>query len=118
MRLLKSLLTLVVLVLLGQALWQVVPPLFYNYQFQDAIRQEAMAASYNPRSSEDDIQENVLRKATDLNVPLTRDQIRVQRDGSRVSISAAYTVHVDVPWHPFDMTFTPSTQNSAMAGAN
>jgi hypothetical protein len=118
MRLLKSLFALLVLVVVVQTLWQVVPPLFNNYQFEDAIRQEAMAASYNPRSSEQDIQENVLHKAADFNVPLTREQIQVQRDGSRVSISAVYTVHVDVPLHPFDLTFSPSTQNSAMAGAN
>ncbi len=117
MKLLKSLFVFLVLILVADTLWQVVPPLFNNYQFEDAIRQEAMAASYNPRSSEDDIQENVLRKAADLNVPLNRDQLQVRREGTMVSISAAYTVHINVPLYPFDMSFTPSTQNKAMAGA-
>ncbi len=118
MKLVKSLLAILVLVILVQTLWQVVPPIFYNYEFQDAIREEAMAASYNSRSSEDDIEQNVLRKAADLNVPVSREELHVQRTGSSVSISAAYTVHVDLPWYPFDMTFTPSTNNSAIPGAN
>jgi hypothetical protein len=118
MRLLKSLLAILVLVVAVHTLWQVVPPVYDNYQFEDAIREEAMAASYNPKSSEQDIAENVMRKAADLNVPLDREQLQVQREGTQISISADYSVHIDVPLYPFDLTFNPSTKDSAMPGAS
>jgi hypothetical protein len=114
-KLVKSLIALVVLVVLVQTLRQVVPPLFYNYQFEDAIKQEAMAATYSSKS-EEDIRESVFRKAAALKIPLNREQIQVQRDSERVSISAAYTVHIDVPFYPFDMTFTPNSGATAVAG--
>ena len=60
----------------------------------------------------------VLKKAQDLDVPVTREQIKVQRSGvtgsGSVSIEAPYTVHISLPGYPFDLDFDPSSRNKGV----
>ncbi len=35
----------------------------------------------------------------------------VQRAGNDLTVNAEYDVHIDIPIHPFDLHFTPSTKN-------
>ncbi len=91
----------------------VVPVYWAYYQFQDAVESEARIQSYTTKS-ESDIRDTVWKKAKDLDLPLkSEDDIKVQRAGSGVAISTQYTVHIDIPVHPFDLNFQPSTQNKA-----
>ncbi len=113
MKHLKALSGVLILVGIGYVLWQVVPPIFNNYQFEDVIEQEARIGSYSNKS-EEDIQEIVFTKAKDLNIPLTREQIKVERNGNFVAISVAYKVHVNLPVYPFDLNFSPSSKNKGM----
>ena len=56
------------------------PPFFSNYQFEDAIRTEAQMDTYNTKT-EDQIRDAIFKKAQDLDVPVTREKIKVQRSG-------------------------------------
>ena len=56
------------------------PPFFSNYQFEDAIRTEAQMDTYNTKT-EDQIRDAVFKKAQELDVPVSREQIKVQRSG-------------------------------------
>jgi len=93
------------------------PPFFSNYQFEDAIRTEAQMDTYNTKT-EDQIRDSVFKKAQDLDVPVTREQIKVQRSGvtgtGSISIEAPYIVHVSVPGYPVDLNFDPSTRNKGV----
>src|SRR4051812_5795874 len=91
-----------------------VAPVYWTYyQFQDAIESEARIQSYSGKS-EADMRETVWKKAKQLELPLnSAEDIKVQRNGSAVAISTQYSVHIDIPFHPFDLNFTPSTQNKA-----
>ncbi len=113
MKHLKALSGVLILVGIGYILWQVVPPIFNNYQFEDVIEQEARIGSYSNKS-EEDIQEIVFTKAKDLNIPVTREQIKVERSGNFVAISVAYKVHVNLSVYPFDLNFSPSSKNKGM----
>ncbi|MGE0407133.1 MAG: hypothetical protein AB7O65_12620 [Candidatus Korobacteraceae bacterium] len=108
MRLLKTLFGLLLLAGLIQTLRQVVPPVFNNFQFEDAIRQEAHYGAYS-KQTEQDIREKIFRTAKDLDIPITREQIRVQKDGQSLSISASYKVGIDVPFYPFELSFRPAS---------
>ena len=44
---------------------KIVPPYFENYQFQDAIKNEATLDTYTPKT-EDDIRKVIFRKAQEL----------------------------------------------------
>jgi hypothetical protein len=93
------------------------PPFFSNYQFEDAIRTEAQMDTYNTKT-EDQIRDSVFKKAQELDVPVSREQIKVQRSGvtgsGSVSIEAPYIVHISLPGYPLDLNFDPSTRNKGV----
>jgi hypothetical protein len=92
-------------------------PVYYsNYQFRDDVRTEATLETYTSKP-EDAIRDAILKKAQSLDIPLTRDQIKVQRHGTQgtgsLTISAPYTVHIDLPGYPLDLHFDASTENKS-----
>ncbi|HXW90059.1 MAG TPA: hypothetical protein VEK33_05895 [Terriglobales bacterium] len=93
-----------------------VPVYYANYEFQDTIKTEATLETYTAKP-EGEIQAYIFTKAQQLQIPLTRDQIRVSRRGytgtGSLTISAPYTVHVDLPGYPLDLHFDPSTENKS-----
>jgi len=99
---------------------QLVPPFFANYQFQDAIQNEAVLQSYSNKS-EDEIRSTLFKKAEDLEIPIRQDQINVQRVGGAgygsLAISANYTVHVNLPYYPLDLQFRPASKSAPIPGA-
>jgi hypothetical protein len=96
---------------------KIVPPYFENYQFQDAIKNEATLDTYTPKT-EDDIRKVIFRKAQELEIPIHEEGIKVQRQGSQfagvVSIRANYVVHIDLPGYPVDLNFDASTENKSV----
>ncbi|MGH9516832.1 MAG: hypothetical protein ACRD3P_14265 [Terriglobales bacterium] len=93
---------------------KIIPPFFENYQFQDAVKNEATLDTYTSKS-ENDIRTAIFRKAQDLDIPITQEQIHVQRQGAQFSgsiiIRAPYVVHVELPGYPMDLHFDASTEN-------
>ncbi len=93
---------------------ELIPPYMTNYQFEDVVKNEAMINTYNTRP-EGDIRDEVFKKAQDLEIPVTKDEIKVQRVGAvgngSLIIETRYTVHVDLPGYPLDLQFNPSTRN-------
>ncbi len=91
-----------------------IPPFFSNYQFEDAIETEARMSTYSTKA-EDAIRESVFKKAQDLEIPIAKEQIKVQRFGYQgtgsILIETQYTVHVDLPGYPLDLNFHPTTKN-------
>lgn len=97
------------------AAWQIVPPELSNYSFQDDLRNLAMMAGSNPRQTDQDIMEAVLKKAQDHQITLTSEQVTVQRIGTpgapAVYVAADYSVPVSLPGYSFTLHFTPSSGN-------
>jgi len=106
-----GLLVIVAAVYLGVEL---APPYFENYQFADAVKNEATLDSYTSKT-ETDIRTAVYRKAQELEIPISEEQIHVQRQGGQGSavivIRAPYMVHVDLPGYPVDLHFDVATTN-------
>ncbi|HXY03605.1 MAG TPA: hypothetical protein VEI49_08490 [Terriglobales bacterium] len=93
-----------------------IPVYYANYELQDMIKTEATLQTYTTKP-EADIQMTVFKKAQDLDIPLSKDQIKVQRHGNTgtgsLLIDAPYTVHVELPGYPMDLRFDPSTDNKS-----
>lgn len=93
---------------------KLIPPYFENYQFEDAIKNEATLDAYSNKT-EADIRAIVFRKAQDLEIPITEEAIHVQRRGAQgsafISIRVPYVVHVDLPGYPLDLHFEPASEN-------
>lgn len=110
MKSLQAIFGVLLLVAVVLVIYKVVPPYFANQELQDAVTEEARINTYTPKT-EDDMRSTIFRKAQDLDIPITRDQIQVQRASNGVSISVAYTVHVDLPAYPLDLNFEASSKN-------
>src|SRR5229473_999941 len=79
---------------------KLVPPYFENYQFQDAVKDEATRDTYAPKT-ENDIRDSVFKKAQDYDIPVKKEGIPVRREGSQFNgtgnIRVPYVVHIDFP---------------------
>ena len=96
--------------------WMLIPPYFANYEFEDQIKNTAVSGTYTTKS-DDELRDIILKEAKDLDIPVTKNQVRVSRIGSSnmgLAIDVDYTVHVDLPGYPVDLHFHPSTQNKSM----
>lgn len=110
MKSLRALFGLFVVVAGFYLAWKLIPPYFNNYQFEDEVQNAALMNSYSTRSPEE-ISSDLAKKAAEYDIPLTPEQINVERNGNELSIWAEYTVHVDLPVFPLDLKFRPATKN-------
>ena len=116
MRIVFSLLLIVALLFLGL---KFIPVYYGNYSFKDFVDDETKRASYATGASADTIQDEVFKKAQELDIPLTKDQIRVDKSGAAgginpVTINADYTVHLDLLVTTTDLHFAIGSQNKPM----
>lgn len=93
------------------------PPYFTNYQFEDVLKTESQMSTYTSKT-EDVIRDEVFKKAQEMDVPITKEQIKVVRNGvvgtGSVSIDASYIVHVNLPGYPMDLHFDASARNKGV----
>jgi hypothetical protein len=92
----------------------IMPPYFANYEFQDSLDTEARMGTYSVKA-DDVIRDAVFKRAQELELPITKDQIKIQRTGpsgnGAVFIETEYSVHVDLPGYPLDLNFHPQSKN-------
>jgi hypothetical protein len=111
--------SLLILGALAFGLYRIVPPYFSYFQLKDAVVEIATLSAVGslPRSdglpgrsagAVQDIQEAVLVKAKELEIPLEREKIKVRREGQVVFISVSYTVPIDllVVGYSYPLAFT------------
>jgi hypothetical protein len=112
---LKALGGFLAIILVVVACFEVAPPLMANYSFQDDLRNVALMDGANFQKTDDDIRNDVLRKAKEQNLPIDGKQVTVQRIStpgmSSVYVAADYSVTVSLPGYSFDMHFNPSSGN-------
>jgi len=93
------------------------PPFFNNYEFTDAVKDEATRDSYSQKN-EGEIRKAIFKRAQEYDIPLSEDDIVVQRSGLQfngtIAVKAVYVVHVDFPGYPLDLHFDASTQNKGV----
>ena len=74
------------------------------YQFKDAAQQVVL---FGQQSEPEEIQANILAKATELNVPVSADDIKISRNGSRTIAEGSYVQAVPFfPNYPYPVKFT------------
>jgi len=109
---LKTLVTLAIVFGMGFGAFKIIPPYFANYQFQDSIETESrFALTGYPKRNQDDIQDEVYKKAQDLGLPVTRDDIHVDMTGTTCDISLDYSVPIDLMVYQFVVPFHDHADN-------
>jgi hypothetical protein len=111
--------SLLILGALAFGLYRIVPPYFSYFQLKDTVVEIATLSAVGslPRSDGlpgksaggvQDIQEAVLVKAKELEIPLEKEKIKVRREGQVVFISVSYIVPIDllVVVYSYPLAFT------------
>lgn len=110
---LKAIIVTAILILAIFAAVKVIPPYVAYYQLNDKV-QEIARFGVVERSTEDQIRQKVLKTIEDLEIPATKDNIKVTAGSTRVSISVDYTVPVDILFYHVDLHFTPNSENKSL----
>ena len=106
----KAILVTVILVFLVYAGVKLLPPYISEYELSDSMQEAARFASVT-RSSPEQIREKIVGKIKELEIPATKDDVKVTAEGGRVSITVDYSVPIDLMVYKFDLHFTPTTAN-------
>ncbi len=109
----KAVVWILILVALIYVSFRVVPVYLNNYQLEDAIKSEALYATYQ-RKAASDIRKTIYTKARDIGIQQIRQEdIRVETAQGMVSISVSYTVPIEFPGYTWNLNFNTATTNRA-----
>jgi hypothetical protein len=108
-------LTLIIMGAMLFAAVKIVPVYFANYEFQDAIESESrFALTGYPKRNQEDVRDEVWRKAQDLGLPAKKDDIRVALANGSVEIGLDYVVPIDLAVYQFTLQFHPHADNHSI----
>jgi hypothetical protein len=110
---LKAIIVTAILLLGVFAGVKVIPPYVAYYQLNDKV-QEIARFGVVEHNTEDQIKEKVFKTIEDLEIPATRENIKVIAGTSRVAISVDYIVPVDILFYHVDLHFTPNSENKSI----
>ncbi len=111
----KALVGLLVIIYVVYAGFQILPPEMNNYSFQDDLRNMALMAGANPHTTEEELRQEIIKKAQEHQITLAPESVTVQRIGTpgapAVFVGADYNVPVSLPGYSLTLHFTPSSGN-------
>jgi hypothetical protein len=98
-------------------LYRLVPVYVSEFELEDAIKNDALHATYSTKS-EEEIREAVIKHAKDYDIQLTPKQVHVQRNGGfgngTLNIECDYSVPLDFPGYSTTVEFHPSSKNQGV----
>jgi len=106
---LKAIIYTVILVAAVFAAVKVVPVYVAEYQLNDKISEQARFAVVN-HYSEDQVRDIIFKVIQDLDIPASREDIKVQNTTHGVMISVNYSVPVDFKVYKTEISFSPSSE--------
>jgi hypothetical protein len=92
---------------------KLIPPYLAEYQLADKMQEQARFAVVN-RYPEEKIRDTIFQEAQSLEIPVTREDIKVMASQAEVRISVDYTVPVDMIVYKMQLHFTPSSANKSL----
>lgn len=110
---LKAILVIAIIVFVIYAAVKILPPYIAEYQLADKMTEQARFGVVN-RFTEEQIRATVFKEAQDLDIPITKEDIKVLASPSVVRISVDYTIPVDLIVYKLDLHFTPSSENKSL----
>ena len=88
---------------------KIVPVYVAEYELKDKITEQARFAIVN-RYSEDQVRDIIFKVIQDLDIPATREDIKVQNTNHGVMITVNYSVPVDFKVYKTEFNFSPSSE--------
>ncbi len=98
--------TLIGLIVLAISIYlgvKVVPVMINGYAFRDYLEEEARFAGL--RNRDEEVKKRVLRKAQDLDLPITAKDILISRTSTHFDIKVKYVVPIETPVYTYNWNF-------------
>jgi len=96
---------------------KLVPAYVSEFEFEDAIKNDALQATYSTKS-EEEIRLAVIKHAKDYDIDLSPKQVHVLRNGNfgsgTLTIECSYSVPLDFPGYSTTLEFHPSSKNQGV----
>jgi hypothetical protein len=83
---------LLILAFVGYVLWKVVPVKIASSEFYDVMQEQASFGSIKDPKF---IEFEILRKADELKIPVTKDNLKVTRGRESITVEAHYQITID-----------------------
>lgn len=109
----KLILWLFVILAIVFASFRVVPVLVDDFEFTSGIQDIARYASVN-RQSVDDITNAVLKEAVKDDLPVSKENIKVQSMSGNIRINVEFSVTVDLIVYQWTLNFNPAVSNNSL----
>ena len=83
---------LAIVIVVGYVLWKVVPVKIASSEFFDVMQEQAAFGSIKDVKN---IEFEILRRATELQVPVTKENLKITKSREMITVEAHYTVTID-----------------------
>jgi hypothetical protein len=110
---LKAIFWTLVLIAIVFVAVKLVPPYMSEYQLQDKMITEARFGSVNHRT-DDQLRDSIYRTIQDLDIPASREDIKIENNSQLVKISVEYTVTLDFLAFQTQLRFNPVAENHSL----
>lgn len=109
----KAILSLAFLGALVFFAFKTIPVYINDYQLNDYIQNQAPFWQ-TQHASVDTVRKNVLAKAQELGLPLAAEDVTVEANPNKVSVTLDYHVPVDLKVYTLQLHFTHSSENRSI----
>jgi hypothetical protein len=113
----RQILILLVLIGLLFAGSQYVPGYFAAFQFNDFVRQEVKYA-VSARKTPETVRAELLEKATELGIPLTKNDVHITKRGPSFTMEVDYRWPIDLKVYKQDLMFHVSEMGEVFENAS
>ena len=93
--------------------FKTIPVYVNDYQLHDYIQNQT-PFWLTQRASAEAIRKNILAKAQDLDLPVAADDVTVEANANKVTVSIDYHVPVDLKVYTLQLHFTHSSENRSI----
>ena len=101
--------TILVILFVGYEAKQFGPLLFKQFQFQDAVME---TAKFSRGKTAGTVQQEVMQKATELQIPVLKNMIKVTRQPANTRIQVTYDLEAEwLPGKPYKWTVNLSEES-------
>jgi hypothetical protein len=106
----KAILWTVLLIYGAFVAYKILPAYVAEYQLADKMQEQARFAVVN-HYPEEQIRDTIFKVIKDLEIPVKREDIKIESSQDVVRIACDYTVPVDLLVYQMNLHFTPSSEN-------
>lgn len=99
---------LLVLIVVGYSLYIIIP---IKVKAADLNKTVEMLARQGSLYKNEQIYNEIIEKAKQLNLPVTEKNIKLEKSGSYIRLEVFYTVPIDIMGYKTEMKFNPKYEN-------